>query len=84
MDALPYLLGATAAVAVLSLWLRAFADAARRPEADFAAAPLTRRRGAWLTIIAGAGPFGALVYYLAARPKMPPLDPEFSSRGHER
>lgn len=84
MDALPYLLGAAALVAMLTLWLRALADAARRHGLDFAAAPITRSRGTWIAIIAATGPVGALAYYLLARPKMPQVDVELSLRDHDR
>jgi hypothetical protein len=84
MDDLWGLLGATAAVACVSLWLRALADAARRDDSDFAAVPHSQKRPVWIAFIAATGPIGALVYYIVARPKMPAVPADVLPHSHDR
>ena len=78
------ILGATAAIVCVSLWLRALADAARRDDSDFAGTPFIHLRLAWIALIGATGPIGALVYYVVARPHLPELDVDLSRNTHDR
>ena len=84
MDELSGLLGATAAVVFVSLWLKALADAARRVDSDFAAVPHSQKRLVWIAFIGATGAVGAVVYFIVARPKMPEVAADVLPHAHDR